>query len=46
MGYMAAKAYMRLWMGVTLALGVIFFAGVLITVIELLSTRAEREFAS
>lgn len=45
MGYMTAQSYMRLWMGVTLALGVIFFVGVLITVIDLFSIRPAKEVA-
>ncbi|RII28543.1 MAG: nitric-oxide reductase [Geobacter sp.] len=36
MGYMTAQSYMHLWMAVTLVLGVCFFAGVVITVIDLL----------
>lgn len=36
MGYMTAQSYMQLWMAVTLVLGVCFFAGVVITVIDLL----------
>ena len=39
MGYMTAQSYMHLWMAVTLVLGVFFFAGVLITVIDLLSPK-------
>ena len=39
MGYMTAQSYMRLWMGVTFALGLIFFTGVLITVSDLLFIR-------
>ncbi len=42
MGYMTAQSYMRLWMGATLALGIIFFAGVLITVSDLLFMRPAR----
>lgn len=45
MGYMTAQAYMRLWMGVTLVLGVVFFAGVLITVIDLFLLRPAKEVA-
>lgn len=45
MGYMTAQSYMRLWMGVTLTLGVIFFVGVLITVIDLFSIRPAKEVA-
>jgi len=36
MGYMTAQSYMRLWMGVTFTLGLFFFTGVLVTVIDLL----------
>lgn len=36
MGYMTAQSYIRLWMGVTFTLGLFFFAGVIITVIDLL----------
>jgi nitric oxide reductase subunit B len=43
MGYMTAQSYMRLWMGVTLALWVIFFTGVLITVSDLLFMRPAKE---
>lgn len=42
MGYMTAQSYMRLWMGVTLTLGVIFFMGVLITVSDLLFMKPAR----
>ncbi|HZV81155.1 MAG TPA: nitric-oxide reductase, partial [Geobacteraceae bacterium] len=43
MGYMTAQSYMRLWMAVTLVLGIAFFAGVMITVIDLLAPRAADE---
>lgn len=43
MGYMTAQSYMRPWMGITLALGVFFFVGVLITVIDLFSIRPAKE---
>jgi nitric oxide reductase subunit B len=36
MGYMAAQSYMRLWMGITMTLGVFFLAGVVVTVVDLL----------
>ena len=39
MGYMAAQSYMRLWMGVTMGLGVFFLAGVLITAFDLFTIR-------
>src|SRR5512147_581769 len=45
MGYMAAQSYMRLWMGVTLFLGLGFFIGVLILVTDLLSLRPARKTA-
>jgi nitric oxide reductase subunit B len=45
MGYMAAQAYMRLWMGVTFFLGLGFLAGVLILVTDLLSLRPARKVA-
>jgi len=40
MGYMTAQSYMRLWMAVTLVLGVIFFAGVVLTVVDLFFPKA------
>lgn len=46
MGYMTAQSYMRLWMGVTFALGLIFFTGVLITVSDLLFMRSAKESGS
>jgi nitric oxide reductase subunit B len=42
MGYMVAQSYMRLWMGVTLALGVVFLSGVLVTVYDLLNMKPAR----
>ena len=39
LGYMTAQSYMRLWMGATLFLGVIFLLGVLTTVTDLLTLR-------
>jgi nitric oxide reductase subunit B len=45
MGYMTAQSYMRLWMAVTLVLGVFFLAGVLITVVDLLAPKAAAEKA-
>lgn len=35
MGYMTAQDYMRLWMGITLAAGVFFLGGLLVTVKDL-----------
>jgi len=43
MGYMAAQAYMRLWLEVTFFLGIIFFVGVLILVTDLLFLRPARK---
>src|SRR5512143_1040261 len=45
MGYMVAQSYMRLWLGVTLFLGLCFFAGVLIMVTDLLTLRPARKTA-
>jgi len=42
MGYMVAQSYMRLWMGVTLALGFVFLSGVLVTVYDLLNMKPAR----
>jgi nitric oxide reductase subunit B len=42
MGYMVAQSYMRLWMGVTLVLGVCFLIGVVIMVTDLLTLRPAR----
>ena len=39
MGYMTAQSYMQLWIRVTMALGVIFFAGLLFTVVDLFTLR-------
>lgn len=39
LGFMTAQSHMRLWMGVTLAVGVVFLGGVLITVFDLLWPR-------
>ncbi len=39
MGYMAAQSYMRLRMGVTLFIGIVFLTGVLTTVTDLLTIR-------
>ncbi len=36
LGYMTAQSYMRFWMGATFALGIFFFAGVVVTVVDLL----------
>ena len=43
MGYMTAQSYMRLWMGVTFTLGLFFFSGVIVTVIDLLTIRPLKE---
>jgi len=43
MGYMTAQSYMRLWMGVTFTLGLFFFAGVVLTVIDLLALKPLKE---
>ena len=45
MGYMAAQQYMKLWLGVTMVLGVFFFIGVLIMVVDLLTLRPARKTA-
>jgi nitric oxide reductase subunit B len=42
MGFMVAQSYMRLWMGVTLFLGIFFLIGVLIMVKDLLTLRPAR----
>ncbi len=42
MGYMTAQSYMQLWMRVTLVLGVIFFAGLLVMVTDLFNLRPAR----
>jgi len=42
MGYMTAQSYMQLWMRVTMVLGVIFFAGLLVTVTDLFTLRPAR----
>src|SRR5512143_1974326 len=39
MGYMVAQGYMRLWMGVTMAMGFIFLGGLLTTVVNLFTLR-------
>ena len=39
MAYMTAQSYMRLWMGVTLFIGIVFLTGVLTTVTDLLTIR-------
>jgi len=39
LGYMTAQSHMRLWMGVTLVLGVFFLAGVVTTAVDLLTLR-------
>ncbi len=44
-GYMAAQSYMRLWLGVTFFLGLCFFTGVLILVVDLLSLRPAKKMA-
>jgi nitric oxide reductase subunit B len=43
MGYMTAQSYMRLWMGVTFTLGLFFFSGVIVTVIDLFTMKPLRE---
>ena len=43
LGYMTAQSYMRLWMGVTLFMGVCFLAGLLITVKDLFTLRPAPE---
>jgi nitric oxide reductase subunit B len=43
MGYMATQSYMQLWLRVTLVLGLFFFAGVLIMVVDLLNIRPARK---
>ena len=43
LGYMTSQSYMRLWMGVTFSLGLIFLAGVLITVTDLFTMRPAKE---
>ena len=45
MGYMATQSYMRLWLGVTFVLGIGFFIGVLILVVDLLTLRPARKAA-
>jgi len=45
MGYMVAQSYMRLWMGITLVLGLFFLTGVLVTVIDLLLLKPDRSRA-
>ncbi len=42
MGYMTAQSYMQLWMRVTLVLGLIFFAGLLVMVTDLFNLRPVR----
>jgi nitric oxide reductase subunit B len=42
MGYMTAQSYMQLWIRVTLVLGVIFFAGLLVMVTDLFTLRPAR----
>jgi len=42
MGYMTAQSYMQLWIRVTMVLGVVFFAGLLITVTDLFTLRPAR----
>ncbi len=39
MGFMTAQSYMRLWMGATFFIGIVFLAGVLTTVTDLLTIR-------
>jgi nitric oxide reductase subunit B len=39
MGFMTAQSYMRLWMGATFFLGIVFLTGVLTTVTDLLTIR-------
>ncbi len=46
MGYMAAQSYMRLWMVITFFLGLCFFIGVLILVVDLLSLRPAKKIAA
>jgi nitric oxide reductase subunit B len=42
LGFMTAQSYMRLWMGVTLILGVGFLAGLVVTVVDLFTLRPAR----
>ncbi len=42
MGYMTAQSYMQLWMRVTMVLGVVFLAGLLIMVTDLFTLRPAR----
>ncbi len=42
MGYMTAQSYMQLWMRVSMVLGVIFFAGLLVMVTDLFTLRPAR----
>jgi nitric oxide reductase subunit B len=42
MGYMTAQSYMQLWIRVTMVLGVIFFAGLLVMVTDLFTLRPAR----
>jgi nitric oxide reductase subunit B len=46
MGYMVAQGYMRLWMGVTMAAGVFFLAGLLTTVVDLFTLRPAKAQAA
>jgi nitric oxide reductase subunit B len=39
MGFMTAQSYMRLWMGATFFIGIVFLTGVLTTVTDLLTIR-------
>jgi nitric oxide reductase subunit B len=39
LGFMTAQSYMRLWMGATFFLGLVFLSGVLTTVTDLLTIR-------
>ena len=43
MGYMATQSYMKLWLGVTFVLGLFFFIGVLVMVVDLFTLRPARK---
>lgn len=42
MGYMTAQSYMQFWIRVTLVLGVVFFAGLLVMVTDRFTLRPAR----
>jgi nitric oxide reductase subunit B len=46
MGYMTAQAQMRFWFAILVVLGLVFVAGVLLTVVDLLTLRPARSAES